>query len=364
MRIVLLSGGVGGARCARALDAWRRTADPSLRLTAIVNVGDDFTHLGVRISPDIDSVTYHLGDLGDTERGWGRAGDSARIAKQIEHHLPDTAWFHLGDLDLGHSLIRTELLASGMPLSRVTQRFLDDFGISARVLPVTDDDSPTIVRVPNGPLSFQEWWVRLRAEPVPERFEYPRAAAAQPAPGVIAAIEEADLVVVAPSNPIVSITPIFEVPGVREAVAGARAPVVGVSPIIGGRPVRGWADRCLAAAGVECSALGVRDFYGSRGAGGLLDGWLVDPVDDLGREADGRGGRGGSGEHSEPGGSGEPGSERTIVTRSVPLRFTGGREDARIVEALLALASSSVRNTEPHDDAKVNRRLDLPHFGI
>lgn len=321
MRVALLSGGVGGARCALALDIWRRTEDPGLELTAIVNVGDDFSHLGLRIAPDIDSVTYHLGNLGDRERGWGRVGDSGRIMTQVERHLPEACWFHLGDLDLAHSLIRTELLASGLTLSEVTRRYAEDLGISARVLPVTDDPSPTAVDLPGGrSVGFQEWWVRDRAEPAPLRFRFPLAAEALPAPGVLDAIRKADLIVVAPSNPIVSVTPVLEISGVREAVRTARAPVIGLSPIIGGRPVRGWADRCLAAAGVECSATGVRDFYGDRRGGGLLDGWLLDDAD-TGLPA------------AAPAAS-------SIPTSSVPLLFSGTAEDNRIVGALLELAEA------------------------
>lgn len=330
MRIALLSGGVGGARCALALDIWRRKADPALELTAIVNVGDDFTHLGVRISPDIDSVTYHLGGLGDKVRGWGRAGDTARIAEQVQRHLPDAAWFHLGDLDLAHSLIRTEMLASGLSLSEVTQRFVEDLSIRCRILPATDDPSPTVVDVPGRHaggerrLAFQEWWVRDRAEPLPLRFRYPSAAEAAPAPGVLDALREADLVVIAPSNPIVSITPILEIPGVKETVRSTPAPVVGLSPIIGGRPVRGRADQCLAVAGIECSATGVRDLYGSRQQDGLLDAWLLDTIDAASRPGE---------ENRTQGGS-------VPRTGSAPLRFSGTESDHRIVEELLRLAES------------------------
>ncbi|UOR02181.1 2-phospho-L-lactate transferase CofD family protein [Leucobacter allii] len=335
MRVALLSGGVGGARCALALDIWRRETRSRLDLTAIVNVGDDFTHLGLRISPDIDSVLYHLGDLGDTSRGWGRAGDSATIAEQLRRHLPEAAWFHLGDLDLGHSLIRTRLLAQGLTLSEVTAKFAEDFGIEASVRPVTDDPSPTVVDVPaevpaetlwpdeasgtaERSLGFQEWWVRGRAEPMPCRFRSPAAAEARPAPGVLDAIRDADVVVIAPSNPIVSVTPVLDIPGVREAVRATSAPVVGLSPIIGGRPVRGWADRCLAVAGVECSATGVRDFYGARESGGLLDGWLLDPTDAT------------PGPHPMP-------------TTASELRFGGDERDTRIVEALWELVEALPR---------------------
>ena len=313
MNITLLSGGVGGARCALALDTWRRTVDPGLSLTAIVNVGDDFTHLGLRISPDIDSVTYHLAGLADLQRGWGRTGDTTGIAQQVATHLPSEAWFHLSDQDLGHSLLRTELLSSGSTLSEVTQRFAHDFGVAATILPATNDPSPTMVSVPEGEIPFQAWWVREQASPVPSGFTYPRAEDARPAPGVLTAIRDADVVVIAPSNPIVSVTPILKIPGVREALHATRAPVVGLSPIIGGKPVRGWADRCLAAAGVECTAAAVREFYGARDAGGLLNGWLIDPVD----------------ARSAPG--------ESVPTAATPLLFSCSDQDNRIIEALLSL---------------------------
>lgn len=322
MNITLLSGGVGGARCALAFDTWRRTVDPTLSLTAIVNTGDDFTHLGLRVAPDIDSVTYHLAGLADLARGWGRADDTTRIADQVARHLPAAAWFHLSDNDLGHSLLRTEMLASGLTLSEVTDRFARDFGVTARIIPVTDDASPTIVQLPGGELPFQEWWVREQASPVPTGFDFPLAAAARPAPGVIEAISSADLVVIAPSNPVVSITPILNIPGVRDAVLSTAAPVIGLSPIIGGRPVRGWADRCLAAAGVECSASAVRDVYGSRSVGGLLDGWLVDTADAAAAGV----------------GTGSSGPVGTIPTLATPLLFTGSDQDNKIIEAVLSLA--------------------------
>lgn len=331
MKVALLSGGVGGARCALALDTWRRTVDADLDLTVVVNVGDDFTHLGLRISPDLDSVTYHLGGLADRERGWGRAGDSQRIMMQVERHLPEAAWFHLGDLDLAHSLIRSELLASGLALSDVARRFADDFGIAARIIPVTDDPSPTAVDLPDGrSVGFQEWWVRDRAEPLPLGFRFPAAGSAAPAPGAVEAVRDADLVVIAPSNPIVSIAPILAIPGLREAMRETGAPVAGISPIIGGRPVRGWADRCLAAAGVECSARGVRDFYGHRGSGGLLDGWLLDEVDaaDCAR-ADAAGGSAGSA---------GPCAKGAVPTAAAPLLFSGTPDDNRAVAALFRLA--------------------------
>lgn len=315
MNVTMLCGGVGGARCALAIDIWRDATGVPLELTTIVNVGDDFMHLGLHISPDIDSVSYHLGKLGDKRRGWGRDGDTQRIADQVAQQLPDSAWFHLGDLDLAHSLIRSELLSRGMTLSDVTAKFAADYEIPATILPVTDGLSPTLVEVAHERrLGFQEWWVRNQATPTPKQFLFPRAAETRPAPGVLESIRDADVVIIAPSNPIVSIAPIISIPGMRDALQKTLAPIVGLSPIIGGKPVRGWADRCLAASGIECSAGGVRDYYGSRTNGGLLDAWLVDPVD-------------------------EPENVSSeLRTGAAPLLFSGNSDDVGIVEAIWEMA--------------------------
>lgn len=320
-RIAVLSGGVGGARFARALDAWRRRNRPEMEITAIVNVGDDFDHLGLRICPDIDSVTYHLAGLGDPVRGWGRADDTAHAFTEIARIMPEHRWFELGDLDIAHNAMRTQLLGERRPLSEVTAELARRYGVGPAVLPVTDRPSPT--RVVFGPdarrraLGFQEWWVRDAATPQPAAFEFPLAARAAPAPGVLDALRSAQLVVVAPSNPAVSIAPILAVPGVRQALRTTAAAVVGLSPIIGGRPVRGWADRCLAVIGVECTSAAVAAHYGSRADGGLLDGWLADPED---RRLD---------------------FGRCGPVAFCPLRFTAGREDDAIIDALLELADAA-----------------------
>lgn len=323
-RVVFLSGGVGGARFARALDMWNRAAQRPLTCTAVVNVGDDFTHLGMRISPDLDSVTYHLAGMGDRARGWGRAGDTDQVITEIRRVLPAAGWFHLGDLDIAHSLLRTQLLSDGTPLSEVTRVLNTQYGVDFTVLPVTDAVSPTSVSLPNreNTLNFQEWWVRDQAHPTPSGFTFPAAPTARPAPGVLEALSNADLIVVAPSNPIVSIDPILAIPGIRAALASAAAPVIGLSPIIGGKPVRGWLDRCLEAVGVECSAPAIASRYGSRADGGLLDGWLADP-EDAGLVNEFRG-----------------------EIAHVPLRFTQSDEDLAIIDAVFELAGRTVPGTK------------------
>lgn len=317
MKIAVLSGGVGGARFARALDAFGNRADRPIACSAIVNVGDDFTHLGLRVSPDLDSVAYHLADLGDRERGWGRAGDTGRAMAEMRRVLPEASWFELGDLDIAHNLMRTHLLATGATLSAATRTLNERYGVECEVLPASDDPSPTLVALgPDGSdtVAFQEWWVRDRAEPAPRSFEFPGAASARPAPGVLEALRAADLIVIAPSNPVVSISPILAIPGIRDAVTASAAPVIGLSPVIGGKPVRGWLERCLAAIGVECSAPAISELYGDRRSGGLLDGWLADPVD-AGLD-----------------------TSFTGEVRHVPLRFHLDERDDRVVEALLDLA--------------------------
>lgn len=314
--VVFLSGGVGGARFAQALDTWNGEAGNPLACTAIVNVGDDFTHLGMRISPDLDSVAYHLAGLGNRARGWGRAGDTDAVMTEMRRVLPTASWFQLGDLDIAHNLLRTHLLNDGAPLSEVTRILNELYGVRFTVLPVTDAPSPTLVTFPAGgeTLRFQEWWVRDQAQPTPSGFAFPEARAARPSPGVIEALASADLIVVAPSNPVVSIDPILAIPGIRAALTNSAAPIVGLSPIIGGRPVRGWLDRCLEAVAVECSAPAIAAYYGNRQDGGLLDGWLADPQD--------------AGTTDTFGGA----------VAHVPLLFTQDERDLAIIEAVFSLA--------------------------
>ncbi|NYT94139.1 2-phospho-L-lactate transferase [Salinispora sp. H7-4] len=277
MRIVVLTGGIGGARFLLGVRAYARAI--GAEVTAVVNVGDDLYLHGLKVCPDLDSVMYTLGGGADPERGWGRVAETWTVRKELAAYGAEPAWFGLGDRDLATHLVRTTKITAGYPLHQVTAALATRWEPGVHLLPATDDrlETHAVVDLDGGQraLHFQEWWVRHRAELPTHRFVFVGAEDAKPAPGVTEAIAAADLVLIAPSNPVVSIAPILAVPGVRDAVAAGPAPVVGVSPIIGAAPVRGMADRCLAVLGVECSAAGVGGLYGGRAGGGLLDGWLV-----------------------------------------------------------------------------------------
>ncbi|WP_026268406.1 2-phospho-L-lactate transferase [Micromonospora sp. CNB394] len=282
MRIVVLTGGIGGARFLLGVRAYARQVGADV--TAVVNVGDDLLLHGLKVCPDLDSVLYTLGGGADPERGWGRAGETWTVKDELAAYGAEPSWFGLGDKDVATHLVRTQMLNAGYPLSQVTEALAARWQPGVRLLPATDDrlETHAVVIDEQGrrAIHFQEWWVRYRAGVPTDRFVFVGADTAKPAPGVVEAVAAADVVLIAPSNPVVSIAPVLAVPGLREAVAGGPAPVVGVSPIIGGAPVRGMADRCLAVLGVECSAAGVGGLYGARSAGGLLDGWLVAPEDE------------------------------------------------------------------------------------
>jgi LPPG:FO 2-phospho-L-lactate transferase len=279
VKITVLSGGVGGARFLRGLREHVRSLPGEHEITAIVNVGDDMWLTGLRIAPDLDSIMYTLAGENDEVRGWGRTGESERVSGELKAYGVGWDWFTLGDLDIGTHLARTSYLRSGIPLSEATARLTARWPLGVTLLPATDDEVETQVHVEGGSMHFQEWWTRHRAALPAISFEYRNALRASPAPGVLDAISGADVILVAPSNPVVSIGPILATPGVREALLGASAPVVGVSPIIGGSVVRGMADACLAAIGVATAADAVAVHYGPRSRGGLLDAWLVDEVD-------------------------------------------------------------------------------------
>jgi LPPG:FO 2-phospho-L-lactate transferase len=275
MRIVVLAGGIGGARFLQGVRA------TGAEVTAIVNVGDDVTLHGLRICPDLDSVMYTLGGGADTERGWGRAGETWTVKEELAAYGAEPSWFGLGDRDVATHLVRTRMLDAGYPLSAVTEALCDRWRPGVRLVPATDDRLETHVVVPDPEraIHFQEWWVRYRAGLPAKRFVFVGAESAKPAPGTVDALDAADVVLVAPSNPVVSIAPILAVSGLRDALVSGTAPVIGVSPIIGGAPVRGMADKCLAALDVPCTAAGVGDLYGARASGGILDAWLVDSAD-------------------------------------------------------------------------------------
>jgi LPPG:FO 2-phospho-L-lactate transferase len=275
--IVVLAGGVGGARFLRGL----RSACPEASVTAVVNTGDDVTLHGLRICPDLDTVVYTLGGGIDEERGWGRADESWTVKEELAAYGAEPTWFGLGDRDLATHLVRTRMLDAGYPLSQVTAALAERWQPGVTVLPMSDQRVETHVVVTDPEtgrqraIHFQEWWVRHRAEPEPAAFVQVGVDQARPAPGVVEAFAAADAVLLAPSNPVVSIGTILGVPGLRNALLASRARIVGVSPIVGGAVVRGMADRCLPALGIEVSAEGVGRHYGARSSGGLLDAWLV-----------------------------------------------------------------------------------------
>ncbi|MEU0959065.1 2-phospho-L-lactate transferase [Micromonospora aurantiaca] len=314
MRIVVLTGGIGGARFLLGVRAYAREA--GAEVTAVVNVGDDLLLHGLKVCPDLDSVLYTLGGGADPERGWGRAGETWTVKNELAAYGAEPSWFGLGDKDVATHLVRTQMINAGYPLSQVTEALAARWQPGVRLLPATDDrlETHAVVTDEQGrrAIHFQEWWVRYRAGVPTDRFVFVGADAAKPAPGVVEAIAAADVVLIAPSNPVVSIAPVLAVPGLRDAVARGPAPVIGVSPIIGGAPVRGMADRCLAVLGVECSAAGVGGLYGARPAGGLLDGWLVAPEDE---------------------GTVVP----DVTVRAAPLRMTDEAATAAMVRAALEL---------------------------
>jgi LPPG:FO 2-phospho-L-lactate transferase len=287
MKIAVLSGGVGGARFLRGVRAHIREAYPdgsggsTASITAIVNTGDDMWLTGLRIAPDLDSIMYTLAGENDEERGWGRIGESERVSAELRAYGVGWPWFTLGDLDLGTHITRTSYLRSGLTLAEATARITSRWELGATLLPVTNDEVETRVIVDNSgtDLHFQEWWTRHRASVPALAFVQKNVADASPAPGVLEAIAEADVILIAPSNPVVSIGTVLGIPGIRDALASATAPVVGVSPIIGGAVVRGMADACLQAIGVETAADAVALHYGARANDGLLDAWLMDEVD-------------------------------------------------------------------------------------
>jgi LPPG:FO 2-phospho-L-lactate transferase len=271
LRVTALAGGIGGARFLRGLLAHlERTGTPA-DVTVIGNTGDDVTLHGLRVCPDLDTVMYTLGGGIHEGQGWGRDGETFSAAEELAAYGRGPAWFTLGDRDLATHVVRTELLRSGMPLSEVTALLCARWRPGVRLLPMSDDVVETHVDLEDGRVvHFQEWWVGLHAS-VPARRIVPVGAAdASPAPGVLEAIGGCDVVLLPPSNPVVSIGTVLAVPGIREALRDTGAPVVGVSPIIGGAPVRGMADACLTAIGEETTARAVAGLYAD-----FLDTWLV-----------------------------------------------------------------------------------------
>ncbi|MCS5715400.1 2-phospho-L-lactate transferase [Herbiconiux sp. CPCC 205716] len=289
VKVTVLAGGVGGARFLRGLRTQLRKAYPNgdggstAEVTAVVNTGDDMWLTGLRVCPDLDSIMYTLGGANDDERGWGRKGESERVSAELTAYGVGWPWFTLGDLDLGTHIARSSFLRDGLTLTEATARLAERWNLGVKLLPMSDEPVETHVEIildgKRRIVHFEEWWVKHRAGVPAQRFIQVGADAAKPTPSVRRAIEQADVILVAPSNPVVSIGTILGVPGLRSALREARAPIVGVSPIISGAAVRGMADACLTAIGVETTAAAVAKHYGSRSRGGLLDAWLIDESD-------------------------------------------------------------------------------------
>ncbi len=312
MRIVVLAGGIGGARFLRGLKQAASDAD----ITVIGNTGDDIHLFGLKVCPDLDTVMYTLGGGIDEEQGWGRRDETFRVKEELAAYGVGPEWFGLGDRDFATHIVRTQMLGAGYPLSAVTEALCARWQPGVRLLPMSDDRVETHVAVETDgesrAIHFQEYWVKLRAS-VEARAIVPVGAEQAELPGVLEAIGSADVILFPPSNPVVSIGTILAVPGIREAIADAGVPVVGLSPIVGDAPVRGMADKVLAAVGVESTASAVARHYGS----GLLDGWLVDTVD---------------------AGAVDAVEEAGIRCRAVPLMMTDVAATAEMARQALALA--------------------------
>jgi len=313
VRITVLAGGIGGSRFLLGLRSLGH------EITVIGNNGDDITLFGLRICPDLDTVMYTLGGGISAERGWGREDESFRVRDEITAYGVDPTWFGLGDLDMATHVVRTMWLHDGVPLHEVTRRLCERWQPGVRLLPSTDDGVETHVHLTDGQtVHFQEWWVRMHAGVPARAIELVGADDARPAPGVVEAITGADVVLLPPSNPVVSVGTILQVRGIADALRSTPAPVVGVSPIIGDAPVRGMADACLEAIGVETSAYAVGAHYGPRSRGGVLDGWLVDTVDEAAVDKL---------------------AAEELPARAVPLWMTDEAATAKIAQAALGLAT-------------------------
>ncbi|MGZ4632855.1 MAG: 2-phospho-L-lactate transferase [Actinomycetes bacterium] len=317
MHIVVPAGGIGAARFLRGL----RVAAPDAQITVIGNTGDDITLFGLRVCPDLDTVMYTLGGGIHEEQGWGRADETFVVREELAAYGVGPAWFGLGDRDIATHIVRTQMLSAGYPLSAVTAALCDRWQPGVTLLPMSDDRVETHVVIdaegaPGGrkAVHFQEYWVRLHAQPVAHTVVAVGAEESTPGPGVLDAIAQADVVILPPSNPVVSIGTVLAVPGIRAALEAASAPVVGLSPIVGGAPVRGMADKVLAAIGVETSAEAVALHYGPA----LLDGWLVDTSDSA---------------------AVRPVAVAGITARAVPLLMTDVDTTAAMARAALDLAA-------------------------
>ncbi|OBJ31916.1 2-phospho-L-lactate transferase [Mycobacterium colombiense] len=330
MKVTVLVGGVGGARFLLGVQqlfglgqfqSQRRPEAGSHELAAIVNIGDDAWIHGLRVCPDLDTCMYTLGGGVDPERGWGHRNETWHAKEELARYGVQPDWFGLGDRDLGTHLVRTQMLNAGYPLSQITTALCDRWQPGARLLPASDDRCETHVVITDPDdgsrraIHFQEWWVRYRAQVPTHSFAFVGAEKAAATIDATAAIADADVILLAPSNPVVSVGAILAVPGIRGALRAARAPIVGYSPIIGGKPLRGMADACLSVIGVESTAEAVGRHYGARRDTGILDGWLVSEDD-----------------HADIDG---------VKVRSVPLVMTDPAATAEMVRAGLDLAGVS-----------------------
>jgi LPPG:FO 2-phospho-L-lactate transferase len=317
VNVVVLAGGVGGARFMLGL---KQAVGPDASITAIVNTGDDIWLHGLRVCPDLDTCMYTLGGGIDADRGWGRADESWTVGHELAAYGAEPTWFGLGDRDIATHLVRTRMLTAGYPLSAVTEALCTRWRPGVTLLPMTDERMETHVVVTEDgerrAIHFQEWWVRHRAALPAHDFVPVGADLARPAPGVLAALAAADAVLVAPSNPVVSIGPILAVPGMADALRAVPGKVVGLSPIVAGRALRGMATECLTAIGVASTAEAVGRHYGARSAGGLLDGWLVH--------------------------SGDAATVPDVAVRAVPLLMSDQDATAAMARAALDLAGVSV----------------------
>jgi LPPG:FO 2-phospho-L-lactate transferase len=268
--ITCLAGGVGAARFLEGL----AHVFPPDQTTVIVNTADDLQYLGLHVSPDIDSVTYALAGIADTEKGWGIDQDTYNCLNQLAKYSAET-WFRIGDRDFATHLLRTAFLQQGFTLSEVTEKMRSSLGVKVTILPMTDDPVATKIKTPGGMLEFQEYFVKRRFQDKVENVTYEGASNATPAPGVLSAIEKTDLIILCPSNPILSIGPILALPDIRKAVAKTRAKIVGISPIVGGKSIKGPLDRMMENLGLEVSPFGVAQLYK-----GLMRGYVIDEVDE------------------------------------------------------------------------------------
>lgn len=330
--LTVLSGGMGGARFLQGiLHATTKGLVPGLTpdttITVVANTADDLWVHGLKVCPDLDTVMYTLGDGIDADRGWGRRDETWSVKTELAAYGVEPTWFGLGDRDVATHLVRTQMLEAGYPLSQVTAALCQRWNPGVTLLPMTDDRVETHIAIadPDSPsgkrvIHFQEYWVRMRAEVPAEAVLPVGLAESTPGPGVLESIAEADLILLPPSNPVVSLGTIIGVPGIRDALIDAPAPIVGLSPIVGDAHVRGMAEQLLTSIDVEVSAAGVGLHYGARHRGGILDGWLVDERD---------------------AGAVEELTAAGLTARAVPLMMTDHDATAAMVAVAVDLAAGS-----------------------